>query len=102
MDDQHWVSFNAKIFLILLASIFDSKHGQYNPTWKEVQTLIVVGKALKNVPKVSLNIPSQVDIQIFPLESSPMLHLIQLWLHKHQLTSLNLGAREGWHLMSNI
>ena len=39
---------------------------------------ILAMKAPKDVNKLSLNMPPQVDIPIFPLEAPFVLHLIQL------------------------
>lgn len=49
-----------------------------NLAWKEVKTPILAEKARKNVPKLSLNMPSKNDIPEFHLEDLFMFHLIQL------------------------
>lgn len=64
-----------------------------NSAWKKVQTPTLVKKSPKNVPKLNLNILPQVDILWFSLETLSVLHLIQLWLAKYQLTYMSLGTR---------
>lgn len=71
-----------------------------NLAWKEVKTPILDEKARKNVPKLSLNMPSKNDIPEFHLEDLFMFHLIQLWLGKHQLTYMILAMGKGRLLMS--
>lgn len=62
-----------------------------------MQTPILVEKSPNNVPKLSLNMPPQLDIQIFPFEAPFVLWLIQLWLEKHQLNCMIIGVEEGRH-----
>lgn len=66
-----------------------------------MQNSILAKKDPTNVPKLSINMPPQVEIPGFPLETSFMLHLIQLWLGKHQLNCMTLGAEGGLHLIPN-
>lgn len=91
-DNIHVKSISNQIFLWFFML--------YNSSWNNVQTLILIEKILNNIPKLSLNMSLQVNILRFSLEVPFTLHLVQLWLVKHQLTCMILGAERCLHLIS--
>lgn len=60
---------------------------------KEMQNPILDDKTFKNVLQLFFNIPPQVDIPRFSLETPIVLQLIQ---ENHQLTCMILGNELAW------